>query len=94
MNDKVHGRSEWRNALKWVLWSWSHTVFIVVLLAIAGIVSVLGLLRWDQSFFRWSLVDADGSATHFVAEGTAEKIWNALGYISPLIDLGRSLYGK
>lgn len=54
MNDKVHARSEWRNALEWILCNWRHAVFIVVLLVIAGVLSVFGLLRWDQSFFRWS----------------------------------------
>lgn len=39
-------------------------------------------------------VDADGSATHYVEKGTVEKIWNALGYISPFFDVGRLLFGK
>jgi hypothetical protein len=47
-------RSDWRSATAWVLQSRGHAAFMITLLVVAGVCSVLGLLRWQQSVAQWS----------------------------------------
>jgi len=58
MHDTEEGepvrRSDWRTALAWISQRRVHTVFVVLLLAAAGIASSIGLLRWQDMITRWS----------------------------------------
>ena len=47
-------RTTLRTALAWTLQRRSHTVLVVLLCALAGISSALGLLRWQHPYARWS----------------------------------------
>ena len=52
--NKAVGRSDLRYALAWTLRRPYRAVFVVVLLALAGAGSVIGILRWQHVYFRWS----------------------------------------
>jgi hypothetical protein len=60
-------RSDWRSAIRWVYGSRSRARFVVVLLAAAGICSVLGLLRWQGDLARWSFAALCWSMAAMVA---------------------------
>jgi hypothetical protein len=47
-------RSDWRSAFLWVSRSRGRARFVVLLLAVAGLCSALGLLRWQGDVARWS----------------------------------------
>jgi hypothetical protein len=57
MNVEEHNtarRSNWRYALAWTLRRPSRAAFLIVLLALAGTASALGLLRWQLPLLQWS----------------------------------------
>lgn len=47
-------RSDLRAAIAWTFRSRRNTIFVITLFATAGLSSVLGLLRWQAPFLRWS----------------------------------------
>ena len=47
-------RSNLRYALSWTLHRRHRVALVVMLLALAGAGSVLGLLRWQHPYLRWS----------------------------------------
>ena len=66
-------RSDWRAALACVTERRARTVLIVIFLALAGIASALGLLRWTHPFARWSFAAVSWSVACIVLAVAVRK---------------------
>ena len=66
-------RSDWRRAILWVSGSSSRARFVAILLAAAGLCSVLGLLRWQGDLARWSFAALCWSMAAVVSLGSQRR---------------------
>ena len=53
-DQKAVHRSDLRHALEWTLQRTHRVLLVACLLTLAGTGSVLGLLRWQHPYMRWS----------------------------------------
>jgi hypothetical protein len=64
-------RSDWRAAFSWIAASRARTLLVALLLTCAGFASVLGLLRWEAPFMRWSFAVICWAVAVFVVARSA-----------------------
>ena len=78
-------RSDWRAAFSWIAASRARTLLVALLLTCAGFASVLGLLRWEAPFMRWSFaVICWAVAVFVVARSAWHKVWTAPSQVDDL----------